>query len=155
MTLETIQVRFIGGWNQNTRRKSPTCRNSLTHFITYCCIEYTSPWTGSELTTGSKSNNNAITATTTHIFVKEHHFYCCSTFPSHSQVFNELILYPKMGVKRSPTCSWPVLKLQQKYRYIQMIIKKNIHRFTLTKKGIVELRGLFFLKEHRYARLNW
>ena len=88
-------------------------------------------------------------------FVKEHHFYCCSTFPSHSQDFNELSLYPKMGVKRSPTCSWPVLKLQQKYRYIQMIIKKNIHRFTLTKKGIVELRGLFFLKEHRYARLNW
>jgi hypothetical protein len=29
----------------------PTCRKSLTNFITSCCIEYTSPWTGFELTT--------------------------------------------------------------------------------------------------------
>ena len=35
-------VRFIGGGNKSTRRKSPTCRKSLTNFITYCCIEYTS-----------------------------------------------------------------------------------------------------------------
>jgi hypothetical protein len=27
-----------------------TCRKSLTNFITYCCIEYTSPWMGFELT---------------------------------------------------------------------------------------------------------
>ena len=47
----------------------PPCRKSLTNFITYCCIEYTSPWTGFERTTlvvidiyiGScKSNTNAI-----------------------------------------------------------------------------------------------
>ena len=30
--------------------KPPTCRKPLTNFITYCCIEYTSPWTGFELT---------------------------------------------------------------------------------------------------------
>jgi hypothetical protein len=35
-----VSVSFIGGGN---RRKSPTCRKSLTNFITYCCIEYTSP----------------------------------------------------------------------------------------------------------------
>ena len=29
----------------------PTCRKSLTTFITYCCIEYTSLHTGFELTT--------------------------------------------------------------------------------------------------------
>jgi len=37
---------FIGGGIRSTRRKSPTCRKSLTNFITQCCIEYTSPRTG-------------------------------------------------------------------------------------------------------------
>ena len=32
-------------------RKPPTCHKSLTNFITYYCIEYTSPRTGFELTT--------------------------------------------------------------------------------------------------------
>jgi hypothetical protein len=32
-----------------TQRKPPTCRKSLTNFIT-CCIEYTSPWARFELT---------------------------------------------------------------------------------------------------------
>ena len=31
--------------------QSPTCRKLLTNFITKCCIDYTSPWTGFELTT--------------------------------------------------------------------------------------------------------
>ena len=43
-------VSFIGGGNRNTQKKAPTCRKSLTHFITYCCSEYTSPWTWFELT---------------------------------------------------------------------------------------------------------
>jgi hypothetical protein len=30
--------------NLSTRKKSQTCRKSLTNFITYCCIEYISPW---------------------------------------------------------------------------------------------------------------
>ena len=65
---------FIGGGNRSIRRKQPTCRKWLTNFITYCCIEYTSSWTGFELTTlvligtdctGScKSNYNTINATT-------------------------------------------------------------------------------------------
>ena len=38
---------FIGGGN---RRKTPTCRKSLTNFITQCCIKYTSPFMGFELT---------------------------------------------------------------------------------------------------------
>jgi hypothetical protein len=42
---------FIGGRNRSTRRKQPTCRKTLTIFITYCCIECTSPWAGFELTT--------------------------------------------------------------------------------------------------------
>ena len=33
------------------RENLPTCRRSLTNFITVCCIEYTSPWTGFKLTT--------------------------------------------------------------------------------------------------------
>jgi len=49
-----------------------TCRKSLTNFITYCCIEYTSPSTGFELTTivvigtdftvSCKSNYHTITS---------------------------------------------------------------------------------------------
>jgi hypothetical protein len=46
-----VAVRFIGGGNRNAQRKSPTCHKSLTNFITYCCIEYTSSWAGFELTT--------------------------------------------------------------------------------------------------------
>ena len=29
---------FIGGGNQSTRRKLPTCRKSFTNFITYSCM---------------------------------------------------------------------------------------------------------------------
>ena len=69
-----VAVSFIGGGNWSTRRKPPTCRKSLTNFITYCCIEHTSPWTGFQLTTlvvigtgcmgGCKSNYHTITSTT-------------------------------------------------------------------------------------------
>jgi hypothetical protein len=46
-----VVVSFIGAGNRSTRRKQQACRKSLTKFITYCCIEYTSPRTGLELTT--------------------------------------------------------------------------------------------------------
>jgi len=36
-----VAFSFIDGGNQ---RKPWICRKSLTNFITYCCIEYTSPW---------------------------------------------------------------------------------------------------------------
>ena len=37
---------------------------------------------------------------------KEQHFYCCSTFHSHSRVFNnEHNSYPKMSVKLNLVCS--------------------------------------------------
>jgi hypothetical protein len=46
-----VAVSFIGGGYRSTRRKPPTCRKSLTNVIAYCCIKYTSPWHGFELTT--------------------------------------------------------------------------------------------------------
>ena len=71
--LSTMLKLYHGGqfywWS--TRKKPPTCRKSLTIFITKCCIEYASPWTGFELTTlvmigidcigNSKSNYYTIT----------------------------------------------------------------------------------------------
>jgi hypothetical protein len=71
--LSTMLKLYHGGqfywWS--TRKKPPTCRKSLTIFITKCCIEYASPWTGFELTTlvmigidcigSSKSNYYTIT----------------------------------------------------------------------------------------------
>ena len=54
--LSTIFQLYRGGrfywWRKRTtRRKPPTCRKSLTNFITSCCIKYTSPWSGFDLTT--------------------------------------------------------------------------------------------------------
>jgi hypothetical protein len=46
-----VAVSFIGGRHRSTRRKPQTCRKSLRNFITYCCIKYTSSWTGFKLTT--------------------------------------------------------------------------------------------------------
>ena len=69
-----MAVNFIEGGNRSTRKNPPTCQKSLTNFITYCSIEYTSPWRGIELTTlvvigtdyidSCKSNYNTIMATT-------------------------------------------------------------------------------------------
>jgi len=42
---------LLGEGNQSTWRKPPICRKSLINFITKCCIEHTSPWTGLEFTT--------------------------------------------------------------------------------------------------------
>jgi hypothetical protein len=45
----------------------------------------------------------------TQIKVKKQCFYCCSTFHSHSRVFNnEQNSYCKMNVKQSVACSWAV-----------------------------------------------
>jgi hypothetical protein len=61
---------FVGEGNHSTRKNPPTCRKSLTNFITYCCVKDISPWTGFELTTfgtnctGScKSNYYTVTTT--------------------------------------------------------------------------------------------
>jgi hypothetical protein len=45
-----VAVSFIGGGNRSIQRKPPTCRKSLTSFITWCRIDYNSPWMGFELT---------------------------------------------------------------------------------------------------------
>ena len=37
-----VAASFIGGGNQSTWRKPPTCRKSPTNFITWCYIEYSS-----------------------------------------------------------------------------------------------------------------
>ena len=42
---------FIGGGNQSIWRKPTIFRKSLTKFIPWSCIEYTSPWAGLEPTT--------------------------------------------------------------------------------------------------------
>ena len=72
-SLSTMLKLYRGGqlywWS--TLKKLPTCRKSPTNFITKCCIEYASPWTGFELTTlvmividciySSESNYSTIT----------------------------------------------------------------------------------------------
>ena len=46
-----MEISFIDGGNLSTWRISKTCCKSLTNSIKQCCIEYTSQWTGFELTT--------------------------------------------------------------------------------------------------------
>jgi hypothetical protein len=54
------------------KRKPSTCHKSLTNFITYCCIKYTSPWTGFKLTT--------LVLTTTYLTGSCKSNYCEITF---------------------------------------------------------------------------
>ena len=73
-----VAVSFIGGGNRSTWIKPQICHKSLTNFITYCCIGYTSSWTGFELTTvvvigtgyKGKSNYHTMTTTTVPIFYR-------------------------------------------------------------------------------------
>ena len=50
MPLSTIFQSYRGGINRSTQRKPLTCRKSRINIIAQCCIEYTSPWVGFELT---------------------------------------------------------------------------------------------------------
>jgi hypothetical protein len=88
-----MMVSFIRGRNQ---RKLPTCRKSLTNFITLCCIEYTSPWTGFELTTlvvigtdcidSSKSNYHTIMATSAPFCYNVNQISECAVNPTKSSM---------------------------------------------------------------------
>ena len=82
-----VAVNFNGGGNRRTRRKPLTHRKSLTNFITKCCIEYTSPWMGFELTTlavsgtdctdSCKSNYHMIMTMTGQRVVAHHFWVIC------------------------------------------------------------------------------
>ena len=53
-------VSFIGGGNRSTRRKPLTCRKSLTNFITYYCIEYTSPERDSKIHSEDNDSHHCV-----------------------------------------------------------------------------------------------
>jgi hypothetical protein len=99
-----------GGGNRSTWEKPPACRKSLTNLITYCCIEYTPPWTGFELTTlvvigtdytGScNTNYNTITTTTAPEVHREKDFTfltICINKRAVFRIYMHFRLYAKMS----------------------------------------------------------
>jgi hypothetical protein len=72
-----VAVSFIGVGKLNTQRKPQTCRKLLTNFITWCCIEFTSPWAGFQLTTLV-----VIVTDCTGIWKSNYHTMTTSTAPS-------------------------------------------------------------------------
>ena len=95
-------VSYFGEGNWCKRIRSPSCWKALANFITYCCIEYTSPWAGFELTTlvliGTDcrvvvlSYNRLVRKdmdvndTLTQTNVKPWRLYCCSTLTLNSSI---------------------------------------------------------------------
>ena len=72
-----IKVSFIDRGNQ---RKPLTCHKSLTNFITQCCIEYTSPWGGSELTTLVAIDTDCIYVVVNPTTYDDGEYICSSTY---------------------------------------------------------------------------
>jgi len=120
----------------------PTYRKSLTKFITKCCIEYTSPWAGIELTTsvaigtdctGScRSNYHTITATTapkTRSFMK----------------LNILFTLDRTIIKRLLTFPWEQKK----------ITKMNYNIPFKVRRGIIILSVTFSLTELCNRQTDW
>ena len=137
----------------DTWRKPSTCRKSLTNFITYCCIEYTSKWVGFELKTlvvigtdctGScKSNYHTITTTTApkNLHNSESKILTISDW---RKLFNELndinllnrpiwqmsIYYPKgltsVGVRNLQLCKWVKFMALVKTKYKKKIKRKSV-----------------------------
>ena len=105
-----VAVSLIGAGSQRTLGKSPTCRMLMTAFITLCCIEYTSPSTGFELTTlgtdciGSyKSNYHTIMTTTAPEFYASHiyswQYKCCYMHSTSPIIESQWLNYLNLNVK--------------------------------------------------------
>ena len=87
-------VLYIVEGNRSTWRKLPTCRKSLTNYIKQCCIEYTSPWTGFELTilvVIGKSNNHMFTTKTAPTWKEQLHTDHCLMLKNKTSSFTYLI----------------------------------------------------------------
>ena len=88
MTIFTICIRYIVAvWN---RRNPPTYCNSLTSYITQCCIEYTSPWVLFELTTLMAIGTDSVNPTTIRSFATSWWIFV-SCFPKWLILLNMLM----------------------------------------------------------------
>ena len=142
-------VSFIGGGNQ---RKQPTCRKSLTNFISHSCIKYTLSWAGCKLTlvvistycTGScKSNYHVITTMMVPIYIYNTVSHVSSYFYKRSIIFKpnfrnqtygciaigDLIMMQDQRVK-SLLQKWPQFSLLEFHGKLVMSFFK-IHLWTL------------------------
>ena len=139
-----VEVSFIGGGNKSTRRKPLTCCKSLTNCITKCCIEYTSPWTGFELTTlvvigtdctgTCKSNYHTIT-TMTGLSMDMHKNVYQSNL---KKIILHRNRYIKMDIfHKYPSQAWYIcfITLDSGYHSEQLLNKYSItnHRFWISK----------------------
>jgi hypothetical protein len=135
---------------RGTQRKPPTCRKSLTNLITWCCIEYTSPWAGFELTTlvmiGTDcigdciSNYHAITATTAVPITTK----VVSSNPAHG----ELYLIQLFVIKFTSG-------LHSQMKLCKSSTLKLIQAFHLIRWNNWNTHGRFWRRERRCVRCVW
>ena len=83
------------------------------------------------------------------VLVKEHHFYCCSTFNSIGRVFNNgNNPYHKMSMKRALTCSWAVL--------LTLVDKHNIWAsFLCCSDAIWFIKCYYQIRGHQQEDKIW
>ena len=100
-----MTISFIGGGNQSTQRKPPTCHKSLTHFITQCCIEYTS-WIGTESIDSCKSKYHTISTTTTLVWPLSKNDITHTTFIKPISMYEDFKQYFSKIVEVSSISVW-------------------------------------------------
>ena len=95
--------------------KPQTCLKSLTNFITYYCIEYTSPWTGFELTTLVMIGTDCTCS-----WISNYHIITNTTVPTNKWGTDiiKFLIPPKWWCHVACTIQWPDW-IHSKFIYIK------------------------------------
>ena len=139
-----MAVSIIGGGNRSIRRKTLTCRKSLTNFITQCCIEQSAPCAGFELTTLV-----VIGSVCTGSCKSNYHTIMTTTAPKNKEYSTSVIQSAKSNSKRNHV----IITIQIHFYHCPLQILTISHFFTITKLPNQKLAIFrFMLLCHLYWR---